>query len=120
MSKIVFLTLLCLPVIGLAQPYQLMVQAGHKGVVRTVTLSKDGRLLLTGSRDGTIKIWEARTRKLLRTYNIQQGGIKKVDFSVDGKYILIGTDRLLQLLDTNTGKTIHSFEVNVFLEAARI
>jgi WD40 repeat protein len=37
---------------------ELAVLAGHKDMITSVALSPDGGTLATGSRDGTIKLWE--------------------------------------------------------------
>ena len=40
---------------------------GHTSAVRGVALSADGRLLASGSYDGTVKLWEAPSGTCLRT-----------------------------------------------------
>jgi WD40 repeat protein len=40
---------------------------GHTKTVRSVAFSPDGRLLASGSDDGTVKLWEVATGSLVRT-----------------------------------------------------
>lgn len=40
---------------------------GHKDMVRTMSTDPLGQYLLTGSDDGTVKIWEVQTGRCLRT-----------------------------------------------------
>jgi hypothetical protein len=44
-----------------------VLQVSHRGMVRAVVFSPDGRWLASGAKDGTIKIWEISSGRLLRT-----------------------------------------------------
>ena len=46
---------------------QLASLEGHAGAVCGVALSGDGRLLASGSLDGTVKIWDTTRHALLRS-----------------------------------------------------
>lgn len=48
----------------LYQPLQVMVLEGHTGNVTAVSFHLEGKWLVTGSEDGTIKIWDLRSNKL--------------------------------------------------------
>jgi len=39
----------------------MMTLSGHSGAVRSVAYSADGRLLASGSDDGTVRIWDMQT-----------------------------------------------------------
>jgi WD40 repeat protein len=41
--------------------------SGHTGGVRGPALSGDGRLVVSGSLDGTVRLWEAQRGSCLRT-----------------------------------------------------
>ncbi|HOK23849.1 MAG TPA: WD40 repeat domain-containing protein, partial [Candidatus Hydrothermia bacterium] len=41
---------------------------GHKDAVNSVCFSPDGKYIASGSDDNTIKLWEASTGKLVRTF----------------------------------------------------
>lgn len=45
--------------------------AGHRGVVTCCALSRDGMTMVSGSRDRTIKIWDAESGRLRRTLSKQ-------------------------------------------------
>ncbi|CAL9416002.1 hypothetical protein SUDANB21_01757 [Streptomyces sp. enrichment culture] len=41
---------------------------GHVGPVRTLTWTADGRHVVSGGGDGTVRVWDARTRRQVREY----------------------------------------------------
>ena len=45
----------------------------HQGWVMAVAFSPDGKLILTGSRDQTARLWEAGTGKPIGTPLVHQG-----------------------------------------------
>ena len=57
----------------------------HHDVINGVAFSPEGRFLATGSQDGTVKIWDAATDRLLRLIRANQGQVGEVTFHPDGK-----------------------------------
>jgi WD40 repeat protein len=57
---------------------------GHTNTVLSVSFSPDGRLLASGSRDKTIKLWRVADGALLQTYN-EIFGAFSIQFSSDGR-----------------------------------
>ena len=72
--------------------------------------SPDGKQVLTSGRDQTVKLWDAETGKLVRTYAGLRGDPEAIAFSKDGKRFLASADKAVNVLDTATGKIIHRFE----------
>ena len=65
---------------------------GHAALVKTVAFSPDGNTIATGSRDGTIQLWDRTTdtyKKRLTEYNLETNTIA---FSPDGKTLVTGSD----------------------------
>lgn len=85
---------------------------GHTKGVQAIELSPTyGHLLLSGSMDHTVRIWDVyNERKCKRVYEGHTGAIRAINFSNDGKQFLsCGFDRFIQLWDTETGQSIKSF-----------
>lgn len=58
--------------------------------VWSVAFTPDGSTLALGLGDGTVQLWDFRTRKVLRTVKVAEGPIQYVTFSPDGKALVAG------------------------------
>ncbi|HLY27920.1 MAG TPA: WD40 repeat domain-containing protein [Aggregatilineales bacterium] len=84
--------------------------SGHTGAVMSVAFSPDGKEVLTGSADGTARLWDASSGQSLRTFSGHTDWVHSVAFSPDGKYLLTGSsDRTARLWDASTGQAIRTF-----------
>src|SRR5687767_1611722 len=64
---------------------ELVPQTGHADEVTTLSFSPDGKVLATGSRDGTIKLWDTKTGVVSRTLIERSGAVRVVAFAPDGE-----------------------------------
>ena len=79
---------------------------GHSYWINTVSFSPDSKILASGSRDTTIKLWDVKTGKLIRTIE-DSGSIVSISFSPDGKTLASGSgDHTIKLWNVNTGEEI--------------
>ena len=74
-------------------------------IIASVSLSPDGKLLVTGHNDGQIRIWELASGKALATWDGRSQFVRTLRFSPDGKRIAsVGdhrTDKAIKLWDTS-------------------
>lgn len=76
------------------------VLAGHSAAVRSIRFSKDGKLLLSGGNDNTVRLWDVASHKLIKTLRGHAGQVSACTFSKDGqKALSAGYDHLVKLWD---------------------
>jgi WD40 repeat protein len=63
---------------------------GYHGPVRSVAYAPGGKVLATGSEDGTVKLWDAAAGKERTTLTGHKGKVFAVAFSPDGKLLASG------------------------------
>jgi WD40 repeat protein/serine/threonine protein kinase/DNA-binding XRE family transcriptional regulator len=87
-----------------ASKLPLKVFTGHSDELRSVAFSPDGKYVLTGGLDTTVKMWEAATGKAVQTFHSHEGEVYSVAFSPNGKYILSGSaDMTAKLWEVASG-----------------
>lgn len=85
---------------------------GHtKGISAIQLVPKTGHLLLSGSMDCRVKLWEVyKERRCIRTYFGHRQAVKDVGFNNDGtQFLSAAYDRYIKLWDTETGDVVHRF-----------
>jgi len=82
-----------------------------ESAVVALAISPDNRTLAAGCDDGTIKIWDTRTRNLRLTFRHQNAPVRIVAFSTDSKLIATACEGTLNLWDAVEGKLRCTFEV---------
>ncbi|KAF2435517.1 eukaryotic translation initiation factor-like protein 3 subunit [Tothia fuscella] len=65
---------------------------GHVGAIWTVDVDPTTTLLASGAADNTIRLWDVKTGKLVKTWEFGSS-IKRVEFSPDGKQLLGVTEK---------------------------
>jgi len=89
----------------------LMTLAGHRGGVSTCAYSPDGKMILSGSEDGTVKIWDASSAAEIRTLEGHTGEITCCLYSPDGRRIASGSsDLTVRVWDSGTGRLMFATE----------
>jgi WD40 repeat protein len=58
---------------------------GHTGAINSAVYAPDGKQVLTASEDGTVRLWDVVTMKVLRVYRGHTGGVTRALYLADGQ-----------------------------------
>jgi len=76
-----------------------------------LAFAPDGSVLVSGSRDKTMKYWEVPSGKLIRTVRAHAGWVRAVTCSPDGKIVAsCSDDTTIKLWDVKTGRPIRTLK----------
>lgn len=96
-------------VLGQGDLSKVKIPFGHSEKINVVEITPDGKYIVTGSEDGTIIIWDARTAKELRTLFIK-ANVQDLEISPDAKQLVVASGSKLEgqfkysIWDFRTGK----------------
>uniref|UniRef100_A0A671K9I4 Neutral sphingomyelinase (N-SMase) activation associated factor n=1 Tax=Sinocyclocheilus anshuiensis TaxID=1608454 RepID=A0A671K9I4_9TELE len=92
--------------------FDLLAEFEHEAGVNTLDLSPAGTLLATGTKEGTLTLWDIANPLPLNQLTCHSGKIHKVAFSPDSRHVLsVGEDSCLVVTDVQTGMllaTVHA------------
>jgi len=83
----------------------------HTDRVTSVDADPKGEMVASGSLDGTAKLWNLRSGKLLRTFPpADPGWVHVVRFSPDGRHLAVGEESgMVRIWDTRTYELLREF-----------
>ncbi|KAG8807414.1 POC1 centriolar protein A [Serendipita sp. 400] len=89
-------------------PARPIIWAGHASNVYSVAYSLDGRYVVSGSSDKTIRIWDTETGAPVgEPLQGHTGLVQSVAYSLDGRYVVSGSgDKTIRIWDTETGAPV--------------
>lgn len=89
----------------------LIPQAGHSNSVWSCACSPDSRRAISGSADGTIRVWDAATAEARKVLDGHTERVTSCSFSQDGTRVLSASDDTsLRLWNVETGECLSIFQ----------
>ena len=81
---------------------------GHADAITCTSYSPNGHQIISGSRDGTIRIWDAETGVVIgEPIKGHTGAVKSVAYSPDGRHVISGSaDMTIRIWDAETGAAV--------------
>ncbi|MFX1396802.1 MAG: hypothetical protein ACFFAS_07125 [Promethearchaeota archaeon] len=92
---------------GLVKTLHLGKNNGHDGPVTSLAISPDDKYLASGSWDQTIKLWDIKSKKLLKTIEAHEDWLGKLKFTPDGKFLI----SIVRYMDSQDKKNIKVWDV---------
>jgi serine/threonine protein kinase len=87
---------------------------GHTDAVWSVVFSPDSRLVLSGSMDSTLRLWQAESGCEVRCLEGHADGVTGVSFTPDGRKVLSSSlDGTVRLWEIETGRELARFEGHI-------
>uniref|UniRef100_A0A8C8S6I4 Neutral sphingomyelinase activation associated factor n=1 Tax=Pelusios castaneus TaxID=367368 RepID=A0A8C8S6I4_9SAUR len=89
--------------------FELLAELEHDVSVNTINLNAANAMLVSGTKEGTISIWDISTATVLHQLACHSGTVYDAAFSPDSRHLLSsGEDGCFKVIDVQTGMLISS------------
>lgn len=81
---------------------------GHEGWIESACFNPNSDLIVTASRDKTVRIWDVHSRSCLHVMEGHSHWVRSASFSPNGAYIVSASqDKTIRIWDVYTGLCLH-------------
>jgi len=91
------LLLILISILGHGQQPEIFRQTMHQNTISAVAFTPDGKYIVSGSEDKTLKIWDRATGYQVDIVKVDQF-IRQLEFTPDGKRLIIGTSKKMMMM----------------------
>jgi WD40 repeat protein len=105
----VLLIMICVGGIVYTQPV-LKRNTGHTSFVNYIEFSSNGKYMISSSFDNTMKLWDVKSGKELRTFSGHEEYVYMAKLSTNGKYAASGGYDNFRVWDVSSGKEIFQLQ----------
>lgn len=103
------------PVHATESHLNIVTQLGHGP--QAIDISHNGSLVVSGSYDGSVKLWDVMTGKEIRVFSSGFGSVDSVVFSPNDHQIAATNGKTLTIWSVDTGNAVHTIQ-GVYIRAA--
>lgn len=82
---------------------------GHEWIVTCAAFSPDGKSLVTGSMDGTVRVWDPARQRSVQTLAMSTGAVMTVAFTPDGSELMMGGVAGVEMRSTGSWQILTNF-----------
>src|SRR5262249_11249207 len=84
-------------------------EGGHAAGIDQVLVSRAGRLFVTSSFDGTVKVWDLEMRKSIAGFDAHAGCVEQLSASAE-RVLLRTRDGVLKIVSLRDGALLNAFQ----------
>jgi WD40 repeat protein len=86
---------------------------GHTGGVTAISVTPDGRHAISGSSDGTFKVWDMESGVEIRSIKVDTEKVTAISVTPDGRHAISGSwDGTIKVWDMESGVEIRTIKVD--------
>lgn len=94
------------------------VLSGHTGAISAVTLMSDGTRALSSSEDGTIKVWDVRSGRVIKSIDGVGSKVSAIRSALNNTLVVTVEGSLIKIFDINSETCV--FTIAQYIDPARI